>query len=283
MIAEHRSAPSRLSEGAVIPSANGIRPARGVVPTSPSMTQRLEERKASVRSMKKKNRTTRLFTATENPIHLVVIAYLVQESRKFQHEPELFRQYYGHMKCYEEACTSIETSNHKGLANMAIALGDSSAMLLLRQAIESIRSPRNDDSLQVEVRLPAKDRLEAIYHLDLCMAHLRLARWLHIYKLYEELSKDVGGKDADGFVVLTNKPLSSTQQGNPRNLEQTGITKRMKTVAGGANSEGEGRERLKSSANRLRRIGKRLQQLVHRHQWGIGVLSLLGTGFTDEL
>ena len=48
-----------------------------------------------------------------------------------------------------------------------------------------------------------EQRLEAIYRLDIRMAHLRIARWLHIHKLYEALARDVGGRDIEDFVIVT--------------------------------------------------------------------------------
>ena len=220
---------------------------------------------------------------------MIFKVYFTREGEKLQNQPELFARHYGYMEIYQDALCSIKTPHQRALADMAVAIGDCSAMLLLKQAIESIRSSPAGGSFHVGREMSQKQRLEVIHHLDLCMAHLRIARWLHIYKLYEDLSRDVGGKDADGFVVLTNADLSRSsteprvlaQRGNPRNIEQASITRRMMDHAGMDNSGGGHLEKTKKSMKRLRRVGQRLQLLANR--WGLGVLSLLGAGFTDDL
>lgn len=222
-------------------------------------------------------------------VHIVFKAYISREVEKLKARPELFTPHYNHMKPYRDALSSIKTPHPKALANMAVAIGDCSAMLLFKQAIESIRSPEGCALSHIGRSMPHEQRLEAIYRLDLCMAHTRLARWLHIYKLYDDLSHEAGGKDTDGFVVLTNadleqdstRPLVPAQRGNPRNLEQTTITRRMMDCANVDNRGGARLEKTKNSMKRLRRIGHRLQMLVVR--WRLGVLSLLDTTFTDEL
>ena len=215
-------------------------------------------------------------------VHLVFKAYIAREVEKLKPRPELFTPHYRHMKPYQNALSLITTPYPKALANMAIAIGDCSAMLLFKQAIESIRSPGGCILSYIGRNMSHEQRIEAIYRLDLCMAHTRLARWLHIYKLCDDLSREAGGKDADGFVVLTNADLEQNssrplaQRGNPRYLEQSIMTRRMMDYANVNNNE-----TTQNSMKRLRRIGQRLQLLVLR--WGLGVLSLLDTTFTDEL
>ena len=222
-------------------------------------------------------------------VHGLFKAYIDREAEKLKSRPELFTPHYNHMKPYQEALISITTSHPKALATMAIAIGDCSAMLLFKQAIENIRSPSDCILFDIGRSLSHEQRLKAIYRLDLCMAHTRLARWLHIYKLYEDMSHKAGGKYADGFVVLTNADLeqdsnrshASARRGNPRNLEQSAITRRMRDCV---DMDGRGSVLLdgtQNSTKRLRRIGRRLHMFVLR--WDLGVLSLLDTTFTDEL
>ncbi|TKA68557.1 hypothetical protein B0A55_11213 [Friedmanniomyces simplex] len=117
------------------------------------------------------------------------------------------------------------------------------------------------------------------------MAHLRLARWLHIHKLYEELSRHIGGRDVDGFVVMIDADLGQTlsrpralaQCGNPRNLELASIAERMMDHAGGSNGGGAEQRKSKNSMKRLRRVGQRLQRMVHR--WGLGMMRLTDAAF----
>jgi hypothetical protein len=45
--------------------------------------------------------------------------------------------------------------------------------------------------------------LEAIDRLDIRIAHLGVAQWLHIHGLYETSARDVGDRDTDDFVIVT--------------------------------------------------------------------------------
>ena len=289
-MAKHESAASISSEGADVHSTNGSGADNRVVSVSPNVSQACKRQTASPGSCKRKDSTRPIASRTEGPIRMIFKAYVAREGQKFQQQPQVFTRHYGRIKSYEAALTSITTPNPKALANMAVAIGDCSAMLVLKQAIESVRAPPTSHSFHVGQAMSPEQRLDTIHRLDLRMAHLRLARWLHIYKLYEELSHDVGGgKNVDGFVVLTDGdlgqsssgPLGSAQRGNPRNLEQASITRRMMDVVGADNSGSGDRGKTKSSMKRLRRVAQRLHLLVH--QWGLGVLSLLGAGFTDDL
>ena len=216
-------------------------------------------------------------------------AYIDQEAQKLQSQPELLVQHYNHIYSYQGALCAAETSEQRAMAKMVVAMGDCSAILLLKQAVENIRSPDTFDMFNVGQTMSPEQRFEAIRRLDLRMAHTKLVRWLHIHSLYEELSRNIGGKDADGFVVLTNvnleqspnEPRALAKRGNPRSLEQASITKRMVGHIDTNQSRRGRREPSNYSKKRLRRLGRRLQLLVHR--WGLGVLALLGTYFTDEL
>ncbi|KAK0247068.1 hypothetical protein LTS09_017778 [Friedmanniomyces endolithicus] len=112
-----------------------------------------------------------------------------------------------------------------------------------------------------------EERLSIFHHQDVYMAHLRLARWLHIHKLYEELSRHIGGRDVGGFVVMTDADLGQTLgepralagSGNPRNLERASIAERMMDHAGGSNGGGAEKRKSKNSVKRLRRTGQRLR------------------------
>ena len=259
-------------------------------PISPSTSSQPCRRRRAELAPARRNDSNRSRNSKDGSIiHLVFKAYITRELEKLRFRPELFTPHYNHMKHYQDALSSIMTPHSKALATMAIAIGDCSAMLLFKQATENIRSPSGCMLSGIGRNMSHEQRMEAIYRLDLCMAHTRLARWLHIYKLCEDLTHQAGGKDAEGFVVLTNadleqdpnRPHASAQRGNPRNLEQTAITRRMMDCANMDNRGAARLERTQSSTKRLRRIGQRLQMLVLR--WDLGALALLDTTFTDEL
>lgn len=221
--------------------------------------------------------------------HQIFEAYISHEARKLQQSPGAYMEHYSHMELYQKALSNIATQKHSAIASLALAIGDCSAMILLKQATQSVRSPTVDCWVRIGRDMFLEKRLEAIYHLDLRMAHLWIARWLHIYKLYEELFGSVGGRGVDDFVVLTSvdqdqtlaECRTSVRRGNLRNIEKASITRRMAKQVGNTNGRAGDRFTTNKSLNRLRRIGARLQLFIN--QWGLGTLCLLGTRFTDNL
>jgi hypothetical protein len=110
------------------------------------------------------------------------------EARKLQRSPGAYAEHYSHMECFRKALADIDTSKHSAIASLSLAIGDASAIVLLKQAIQSARSLTVDSWFCIGRDMLLEQRLEAIYRLDIHMAHLRIARWLHIYKLYETLA-----------------------------------------------------------------------------------------------
>lgn len=180
-------------------------------------------------------------------------------------------------------------TKEQGMATLALAIGDCSAVVLLKQAIESARSPDADCWLHIGRNMVLEQRLRAIYHLGIRRAHLRIARWLHIYKLYDELARSVGGRDVDDFVILTSMdqnqtpqlPRSLVRRGKICNIEKAIVTTQMAKHVGDTDGGCGNWSKTERSLNRLRRIGERLQVFVNI--WGHGILCLLGTDFTEEL
>jgi hypothetical protein len=216
-------------------------------------------------------------------------AYTAHEARKLQRSPGAYTEHYSHMEGFQKALANIDTPKHRAVASLSLAIGDASAIVLLKQAIRSARSLTVDSWFCIGRDMLLEQRLEAIYRLDIRMAHLRIARWLHIHKLYETLARDVGGRDIEDFVIVTNVDRghalvghwTSPQRGNPRNIEKASITRRMGRYAGGTASGSDSGSTTNKYLSRLCRTGERLQLLINR--WGLGVLCLLGTGFTDNL
>jgi hypothetical protein len=228
----------------------------------------------------------------DNCVRQIFQEYITREAKKLQQNPEVFKEHYSHMEPYQKALASINTSQGNvkvnAIVKLALAICDSSAMVDLRQAIDSVRSPTVHCWLRIGRKISLEQRLQAIDHLDLRKAHIKIARLIHIHKLYEELANHVGGKDADNFVVYTNPGRNqnsgeydkSTRRGNPRNIEKAMVTKRIaKHVSAATGSRRDLGKRLRF-LKRLRCIGERLQLMVDR--WGLGIFCLLGSGFTDD-
>ena len=215
--------------------------------------------------------------------------YTAHEARKLQRSSGAHAEHYSHMECFQKALAKTETSKHRAIANLSLTIGDASAITLLKQAIHSARSLTVDSWFCIGRDMPLEQRFEAIYRLEIRMVHPRIARWLHIHKLYETLARNVGGRDVDDFVIVTNVDRdqvlegdrTSPRRGNPRNIEKASITKRMNRYAGGMAGANDNQFATNKRLTRLRRTGERLQLLINR--WGLGVLCLLGTGFTDNL
>ncbi|TKA62353.1 hypothetical protein B0A55_12485 [Friedmanniomyces simplex] len=260
-----------------------------IEPISLNTLQECEEREEEIGPRESQHSAEPAPARTENSIPSVFETYFAREFKKLQHRPELFPRHHGHMEPYQEALSSIKAAHDTTLANMAVAIGDCSAMIILQQAIASIRAPLDGDSFHVSQDMSSEQRLKAIMHLDLRIAHLNLAHRLHVHKLYEHLSSQIPGGDAGGLVLLSNADLgpslsesrAAAPRGNPRHRRQANITTLMTDRVHADNSSGGDRRKSRTYMKRLRRLGRRLQLLVHR--WGLGILYLLGAGFTDDL
>src|ERR1700753_2009175 len=105
------------------------------------VSQPCKRRTAGKGSSRVKDSTKPLPSRKGNPIGTIFKAYTTRESQKFQTQSELFERYYGHMEIYQGSLSSIKTQHQEALADMALAIGDCSAMVLLKQAIEGVRLP----------------------------------------------------------------------------------------------------------------------------------------------
>lgn len=130
--------------------------------------------------------------------------------------------------------------------------------------------------------------LKAIDRLDIRIARLGVAHWLHIHRLHETSARDVGDRFrrlCDCHFVDRDQALEghwiSPQRSNPRNIQKVSITRRTGRYAGGTASGSDSRSTTKKNLNRLRHTEERLQLLIN--QWGLGVLCLSRNGFTDNL
>jgi len=131
--------------------------------------------------------------------------------------------------------------------------------------------------------------LEAIDRLDVRIAHLGVAHWLHIHRLYETSAGDVGDRGSDDFYdchcVDRDQALEgywmSPQRSSPRKIQKASVTRRTGRYAGGTASGSDSRSTTKKNLDRLRHTEERLQLLIN--QWELGVLCLYSTGFTDNL
>ena len=65
--------------------------------------------------------------------------YTAHEARKLQRRPVAYAEHYSHMECFRKVLADIDTPKHKTIASLSLAIGDASAIVLLRQTIQSAR------------------------------------------------------------------------------------------------------------------------------------------------
>ena len=149
-------------------------------------------------------------------------------------------------------------------------------MLTLQQAVESVRSETVADAVRVSRQRSTEQRLAAIRHLELRMAHFRLARRLHIYYLYLEAQAQWNDVESDGFIFIIPSPQQDppgpTKSGNPRFGRKARVTDAM---SGQGCTDITGQRAvapLRDSFTKLRRFGERLKKLSDKFTMGIFAL-----------
>jgi len=187
---------------------------------------------------------------------------------------------------YADALCALTTPKPEALAKLALGIGNCGAMTSLQQAIESIRSNVTDDAFGVGRKRSSNERLAAIWHLDLRMAHLRIARRLHIYHLYLEATAGCVGEESGRFVFETPQPRSGgssepSRYGNPRNINKAKITESIKGQTSRTPNASQIGAHSRSRISKLRRLGHRLQMLGDR--FGMGVFAFLGDDFSENM
>lgn len=165
------------------------------------------------------------------------------------------------------------------MAMLITSIGDSSALLLLREACQGLRSPQGDDILYVDLQMTISERMRLIKNVGACTALLRLVRWLHIVKLWEDLSL-ITGDGYDGFVIVTPDSVTqrNTRKGNPRNVARAQISRGLYVPQ--LPQQGGPKDCMVRKSTRLRRLGQRLG-LIGR-KWGQGTLLILGEDFSGS-
>lgn len=226
-------------------------------------------------------------------LRLILHAHITHENYKLQHDSQR-QDYERRILPYEDALAGLDPRHRKIIVNMVLALGNSSAMVLLKQGLRCLRDPSDEGYIDglgdiAEARSP-QQRMQVINDLGVRLAHYRLPRRLHIYLLYTEVCRDVFGQDSDQSFLSESIPYTSGSssatdrklpRGNPRNISQSKITKRLMEYAA---LEAQGRRfdamRAKNAMNRLRVLGYRLHLL--KQKWGLGILALMDVRFTDD-
>ncbi|KAK5689257.1 hypothetical protein LTR17_026393 [Elasticomyces elasticus] len=183
------------------------------------------------------------------------------------------------MEAYQTTIILAPAPSHRPLAILVTSIGDSSALLLLKEAIQGLRSPQVGELLCVDRRITIPERIQVIKRIGACTALLRLVRWLHIVTLWEELSRKTTGDCFDRFVVLTPTSVAqhTTRTGNPLYLARKEVAQGLSDSNGSQSGSSQDGETHKNT--RLRRLGQRLGLVVRT--WGQGILLILGQEFSE--
>lgn len=179
------------------------------------------------------------------------------------------------MQMYQTMILKAPSSGQAGLAALAISVGESSALSILKAAVKGLRSQNFSDNIRVDRAMSIEDRLQVIQHTGGCIELLRLARVLHILALWRDLTTvEHGGGDT--FVISTPQSLSAItpKPGNPIHIGKANVARGMTDLANGSGSATSASVRA-----RLRRLGQRFDRLVRA--WGEGVLLLLGQPLSE--
>ena len=205
-------------------------------------------------------------------------AYVESEVRNGATDREELK---GFLWDYSVAIRGLGASRPDILLSVALGFGNCNAMLTLQQAVESVRSASVTEAVCVGRQRPVEERLAAIRHLDLRMAHFRLARRLHIYHLCLEAESTCDQVESDGFVFVTpwkqKTPNGSTRCGNPRNDRKAQVTNAMIERGSTYLTRRETGTQGRDYFNTLRRFGTRLKKL--RDKYSIGAFAF----FDDTL
>ena len=182
------------------------------------------------------------------------------------------------MEAYVTTILDAPLRSQHCLVVLATSIGDNSALLLLREAMQGLRTESTNETLLVDRSMPTDERIKIINHIGACSALLRILRFLHIVTLWEDFSREAQD-GSNGFVVMTPSSVlpSTAKKGNPLFLARTNVSQgfsiaqdRQVEVLPGNKS---------TCGTRLRRLGQRLGLIVRK--WGQGALLFLGQEFTE--
>lgn len=207
----------------------------------------------------------------------MIAAYVDHEKVK-NIDPQEQRHIVNTMRAYQHAILRARPPSQPSLAVLVMSIGDSSALLLVKEAIQGLRSPQVSDFLCVDRQMPISERIHIIERIGCCTALLKVVRWLHIVTLWENLSQRAGD-GADHFVLATPDSVSqhATKKGNPRYLARSEIAKGLSDISGPKDGNSDCNEACQNT--RLRRLGQRLGLFVRN--WGQGILLILGQTLSD--
>jgi len=188
------------------------------------------------------------------------------------------------MKAYQTAILEVPRTVQLPLALLATSIGDSSALLLLKEAVQALRSPDIFDYVCIARRMSVPERVQVIGQVGACTALLRLVRWLHIVTLWEDLSREAQD-GSNRFVIATLDSVAqhttrTTRKGNPLSLAKADVAQGLLDSHGTRHDGSQYDEAPNSPCPRLRHLGQRLGLIVRK--WGQASLLTLGQSFSER-
>jgi hypothetical protein len=174
-----------------------------------------------------------------------------------------------------EWITALNKDDERAAVSMiSTAIGSSESIALLQHIL--VKSRAKDRQTKPAEDLALADRVREIQRLGSQIAFIQFLRRCHIWKLYTDISREVGSPQS-GFVVLTSESISNPKggrAGNPNYARDSEITKAM--ICGSASEldlDSPEYQKRYRSYSKIRKLGQRLELLTKT--FGFGVLGLI--------
>ncbi|PIA80064.1 hypothetical protein CB0940_12209 [Cercospora beticola] len=166
---------------------------------------------------RKDNRKTPGRPRADNPATLIE-NYISSEDRK-GHDAQRRAMVFAAMRTYQAMILKVPGNGKAGLAALAISVGDSSALSILKAAVQGLRSQTLSDIIRIDRAMTISERLRVINRTDCCIELLRLMRNYHTVALWRDITTTKWG-GVDAFVVSTPESLASEvpRAGNPLHI-----------------------------------------------------------------
>ncbi|PPJ53072.1 hypothetical protein CBER1_11911 [Cercospora berteroae] len=172
---------------------------------------------------RKDNRKTPARPQADNPATLIE-NYISSEDKKV-HDAQRRAMVFAAMRTYQAMILKVRGNGKAGLAALAISVGDSSALSILKAAVQGLRSQTISDIIRIDRAITISERLRLINRTGCCIELLRLMRNYHTVALWRDITTtERGGVDA--FVVSTPESIASEvpRAGNPLHIMKAHVS-----------------------------------------------------------
>jgi hypothetical protein len=176
-----------------------------------------------------------------------------------------------------EWLTALKKEDEKAAVSMiSTAIGSAESIALLKHILNESRAKERSHKPGEDLALV--DRVREIQQLGSQIAFYQFLQRCHIWKLYADISREVGSQEM-GFVVFTLENMNNQKggkAGNPNNSRASEITNAMiRGLASEVDLNNREHQKQRRYYTKLRKLGQRLDLLTQT--FGFGVLGLIQT------